>query len=125
MKTPMTSKLFERRIDEKSGVGYYVLKEKKCKYQQGFYFVNDSMTRDGRYLWFYAAPNPVYDAFLRNMGYVDFLTDEIVICYDVVIDDTSPYVDPNTGDVYYTKGASVYKREPGRDKLAKNCAPSL
>ena len=119
MKAPNTSKLFERRTNKKSGAPYYVLKEKKCIYQQGFYFVNDSMTRDGRYLWFYAAPNPVYDAFLRNMGYVDFLTDEIVICYDVVIDDTSPYVDPESGDVYFTKGASVYKREPGRDKLAK------
>ena len=119
MKTPATSKLFTRVVDKKSGVPYYVLTTKAAEYQQGFYFVNESMTEDGRYLWFYAAVNPVYNGVGRNLGYVDFLTDEIVICYDVVIDDTSPYVDPESGDVYFTKGASVYKREPGRDKLAK------
>ena len=118
MKTPKNSSLFVRKTDPKSGAPYYVLKEKKCKYQQGFYFVNDSMSEDGRYLWFYAAINPIYDGFLRNMGYVDFLNDEVVICYDIVIDDTSPYVDPKTGTVYYTKGTGIFKREPGRDKLS-------
>ena len=119
MKTVKTSRLFERKQDKISGVPYYILTEKKCAYQQGFYFVNNSITLDGRYLWFYTAESPVYDASLRNMGYVDFLTDEVVICHDIIIDDTSPYVDPQTGTVYYTKGASVYMREPGKDKAAK------
>ena len=119
MKTPKTSKHFKTVSDPVSGVPYYVLKTKLAAYQQGFYFVNDSMSADGRYLWFYVAASPVYDAFLRNMGYVDFLTDEVVICYDVVIDDTSPYVEPSSGDVYFTKGASVYRRKPGKDELAE------
>ena len=54
MKDPRTSRLFEERVDSESGVKYYVLKEKVATYQQGFYFCNDSMTKDGRYLWFYA-----------------------------------------------------------------------
>ena len=92
MKTPKTSRLFEKRINAESGAEYYVLKERACTYQQGFYFVNNSMTNDGRYLWFYAAVNPIYDGVQRGkmLGYVDFLEDEIVICYDALFDDASP-----------------------------------
>ena len=96
MKTPETSKLFKRVTDKVSGVPYYVLAERKTAYQQGFYFVNNSMSHDGRYLWFYAVPNPVYDDMNRYLGYVDFLTDEVVTCYDALFDATSPYVDPDT-----------------------------
>ena len=118
MKTPETSKHFKKIIDKESGVPHYVLATRMAAYQQGFYFVNNSMTRDGRYLWFYATPAPIYDTMSRNMGYVDFLTDEVVICYDVLFDDATPFVDPDTGDVYYTHGKGIYKREPGKDKVA-------
>ena len=119
MKTPETSKLFTKVIDPQSGVPHYVLTERKTAYQQGFYFVNNSMSHDGRYLWFYAVPNPVYTTMDRNLGYVDFLSDEVVICYDVLFDDASPYVDPDTGDVYYAKGRKIYKHEPKKDKMAE------
>ncbi len=127
MKTPMTSKLFERKVDKSSGVGYYVLTSKICEYQQGFYFVNNSMTLDGRYLWFYATVNPVYDGSVRNLGYVDFETDELVLCHDVVFDDgASPCIDSVTGTVYYTFGSSIYMREVGKDKRAvKLCTPKI
>ena len=85
MYTPQTSKHFKKIIDKESGVAHYVLATKIVEYQQGFYFVNNSMTRDGRYLWFYATINPVYNTFDRNLGYVDFLTDEVVICYDSLL----------------------------------------
>ena len=68
MKTPQTSRHFERRVDEVSGVTRYVLTTRLAEYQQGFYFVNNSMTRDGRYLWFYAIINPIYSTFDRNLG---------------------------------------------------------
>lgn len=118
MKNPMTSKHFTRVTDGKSGVPHYVLTTKMTEYQQGFYFVNNSMTLDGRYLWFYAIPNPVYTPFDRNLGYVDFLTDEVVICYDALAESSSPYVDAETGDIYFTRGKNMYKREPGKDKKA-------
>ncbi|MBQ2876763.1 MAG: hypothetical protein IJE25_07120 [Clostridia bacterium] len=126
MFTPETSKHFKRVVDEKSGVPHYVLETKLVAYQQGFYFVNNSMTCDGRYLWFYAIINPVYTTFERNLGYVDFLTDEVVICYDALVEGASPYVDPETGDVYFTRNSCLYKREPVKDKMAvKLCSVDI
>ena len=127
MKTPETSKLFERRVDPESGVGYYVLTTKACEYQQGFYFVNNSMTDDGRYLWFYATVNPVYDGAGKFLGYVDFLEDEIVLCHDTRFDGgASAYIDTETGDAYFTYGKCLYKREPGKDKKAQLlCKPKI
>ena len=127
MKTPETSKLFERKIDPKSGIGHYVLTAKACEYQQGFYFVNNSMTNDGRYLWFYATVNPVYDGQCRHLGYVDFETDEIVICYDSTFDGgASPYIDNETGDVYFTFGDKIYMRKPGKNERASVlCIPKI
>ena len=120
----MTSKHFTRVLDKTSGTYHYVLTTKKAAYQQGFYFVNNSMTRDGRYLWFYATVNPVYDTYSRNVGYVDFLLDEVVICYDVLFDDATPFVDPDTGTLYFTHGKNIYKREPGEDKKAEKLLSS-
>ena len=116
MKTPETSRLFKRVTDPKTGVPHYVLTERACEYQQGFYFVNNSMTRDGRYLWFYATAAPVYHDMYRNLGYVDFLTDEIVLCYDALFHAATPYIDPDTGTAYFTNDKTLYKREPGKDK---------
>ena len=118
MKTPETSRLFER-VTDKSGVSYYILKERVCAFQQGFYFVNNAMTLDGRFLWFYAVVNPVYDGNKRNVGFVDFLTDELVLCSDVMFDDASPYVDNETGELYFTYGKNLYKRAPSKEKMAE------
>ncbi len=127
MKTPMTSKLFERITDPESGAPHYVLTAKVCEYQQGFYFVNNSMTLDGRYLWFYATVNPVYDGKARNLGYVDFELDELVLCPDVVFEGhASPYIDNVTGTLYYTYENCIYKREVGRNKKAVLlCKPKI
>ena len=126
MKTPQTSKHFRRVVDKLTGVPYYVLTTRCTVYQQGFYFVNNSMTRDGRYLWFYAVENPVYSTSDRNLGYVDFLTDEVVICYDSLFDDASPYVDADSGEVYFTRGKSIYRRRPGRsEKAEKLCTVKI
>ena len=128
MKTPKTSKLFERKIDAVSGIGYYVLSTKVCEYQQGFYFINNSMTKDGRYLWFRAAVNPIYNGVGRILAYIDFETDEIVLCHDTILctDSASPYVDDDNGDVYFTNGAGLYKRSIGKDEKAKLlCRPKV
>ena len=118
MKTPETSKLF-KRVTDQSGVGYYVLKERVCAFQQGFYFVNNSMTLDGRYLWFYATVNPIYYGDKRCVGFIDFLTDELVLCTDVMFDDACPYIDNETGDLYFTCGKTLYKRAPVKEKMAE------
>ena len=127
MKTPETSRLFERRVDPVSGVAHYVLTEKVCEYQQGFYFVNNSMTSDGRYLWFYATINPIYDGRVRHLGYVDFELDEVILCPDVVFStDASPYIDGESGTLYYSYENCLYKREVGKDKRAVLlCKPKI
>ena len=127
MKTPQTSSLFERRIDPISGVPHYVLTKKVCEYQQGFYFVNNSMTLDGRYLWFYATINPIYDGRVRHLGYVDFELDEVILCPDVVFStDASPYIDAESGTLYYSYENCLYKREVGKDKRAVLlCKPKI
>ena len=94
MKTPETSRLFVKRTDPESGVDYYVLSERYAPYQQGFYFVNNSMTADGRYLWF-VLHYPPLDQSVSHLAYVDFETDEVVVCYDTV--NGANYVDVCTG----------------------------
>ena len=117
MKTPATSKHFKRVLDPITGAPHYVLSTRIAAYQQGFYFINNSMTNDGRYLWFRPSFNPIYVGAPIMLGYVDFLTDEIVICHDVFTD-SQPFIDPDTGDAYYTYRRAIYKREPGKDKMA-------
>ena len=122
----MTSKHFTRVIDKVTGVPHYVLTTRMTAYQQGFYFINNSMTSDGRYLWFCAAAAPIYSTMDRNLGYVDFLTDEVVICYDVLFDSATPYVDANTGEVFYTRGKAIYARRPGKNEVARKlCTVSI
>jgi hypothetical protein len=119
MKTPKTSRLFTPRVNEKTGVTYYVLTERVAAYQQSFYFVNDSMTLDGRYLWFYAANPPVFTASTRMLGFVDFERDEITLCTDTLFREASPYIDPQTGEAYFTWGNRIFRRAPRRDAKAE------
>lgn len=42
---------FEEYIDPKTGVKSYILKERVAFAQQNFYFCNQSLTPDGKYLW--------------------------------------------------------------------------
>ena len=126
MKTPMTSKHFTRVIDPVTGVPHYTLTTRLAAYQQGFYFVNNSMTNDGRYLWFYVTYAPLYSDMERSLGYVDFLEDEVVICYDTLFDAVTPYVDAECGDVYYSRGKCIYKRSPKKDAVAvKLCTVNI
>lgn len=115
MKTPETSQLFEKRVNEASGVEYYVLTAKVADYQQGFYFVNNSMTNDGRYLWFYCSFPPVYSSELRKLGVIDFEMDEIYLLNDTLCNAASPYIDSETGCAYFTWKNGIYKRSPAKD----------
>ena len=112
MKTPETSRLFEKRIDPVSGVAHYLLKHKITKYQQGFYFCNDSMTKDGRYLWF--GVRMQHDSHCL-LGVIDFEEDDMYFMVDTLSDYASPYVDVETGDAYFTCGRNIYRRSPKKD----------
>lgn len=115
MYTPETSKLFEKRINHQNGVVYYVLTAKVAKFQQGFYFVNNSMTSDGRYLWFYASFPPMHHSECRMLGYIDFEEDSINLCPDTLFNAASPWVNPDNGEVYFTWENRLYKRKPEKD----------
>ncbi len=93
-----------------SGVTFYVLTRKVAPVQQGFYFVNDSMSADGRYLWFYCAFPPSLG---RTLGVVDFQTGEVRIFPETQFSGgASPHVDPPSGEVFWCEGPSVWRRGP-------------
>lgn len=112
MKTPETSRLFEKRINRSNGVEYYVLTERVAPYQQGFYFVNNSMTNDGRYLWLYCQFPPNLG---RILAVIDFETDELTLLPDSMFWDATPLVDPDTGIVYFVNGNNIYMRSPRKE----------
>ena len=102
------SRLFTPFTHPESGVTSYVLTRKVAPLQQGFYFVNDSMSADGRYLWFYCAFPPSG----RTLGVVDFQTDEVRHYPETQFGEASPFVDTQTGAVYWQSGRCVWKRGP-------------
>ena len=117
---PEESGLFEKWQDPTSGVTSWILKERIAPVQQSFYFTNPSMSADGRYLWFYCAFPPAGDAGDgRTMAVVDFAEDRVTYCPETMFSDASPYVDPDTGDVYWCSGFSVYRRSPDADAKAE------
>ncbi len=78
--------------------------------QQGFYFVNDSMSADGRYLWFYCAFPPSLG---RTLGVVDFQAGEVQHFPDTQFSGgASPHVDTPSGDVLWGVGPCLWRRGP-------------
>ncbi|MBN1873108.1 MAG: hypothetical protein JXA33_02685 [Anaerolineae bacterium] len=107
------SKLFTPWTDPTSGITSYILTQKVAPVQEGFYFVNESMTRDGRYLWFYCAFPPSGTAAQgRTLGVVDFVTQEVRHFPDTQFNHASPFVDTKTGVVYWGMGDAVWRRGP-------------
>lgn len=84
MKTPETSRLFERFTDPQSGVVSYLLKPGLVAWQQQtLYYCIKSMTDDGRFLVFdvYDGKDEVRDKEAlsrREFAVVDFLKDEVI-----------------------------------------------
>ena len=109
MYTPETSKHFSKHIDPECGVPFYVLDTHVAPQQQAFYFVNPCMSNDGRYLWFMCSFPP---ALYYTLGVIDFETDEIHHFPETEFVAESPLVDVETGDVYYSDTAAIFKRTP-------------
>ncbi|MEZ4729995.1 MAG: hypothetical protein R3E79_22935 [Caldilineaceae bacterium] len=101
------SNLFTPVTHPTSGVTSYVLTHRVAPVQQGFYFVNDSMSADGRYLWFYCAFPP---ALHRTLAVVDLA--EQTVRHFPETTAAGAYVDPASGDVFWCEGTTVWRRSP-------------
>jgi len=115
------SALFTSWSDPDSPVTVYLLTEKVAPVQEAFYFVNDSMSLDGRYLWFYCIFPPSGSAGQgRTLGLVDFQTGEVRRFPETQFTSGSPYVDGETGEVFWCMGTSIWRRGPGpKDEVVR------
>lgn len=113
---PKASRLFTPWTHPDTGVTVYLLTEKVAPVQEAFYFVNDSMTHNGRYLWFYCAYPPSGSSGQgRTLGVVDFARDTVHQFPETQFQGASPYLDAETGEVYWGMGPSLWRRGPGAD----------
>ncbi len=106
------SNLFTPVTHPESGVTIHVLTRRIAPVQQGFYFVNDSMSADGRYLWFYCAFPP---ALHRTLAVIDFV-DQTVRHFPET-SAAGAYVDPDSGDVFWSEGPTIWRRGPREEDL--------
>jgi len=118
--------LFESISLPGSNIAIYVLKNRVAPIQEAFYFVNNSITDDGRYLWFYCAFPPSGTAAEgRSLGVVDFQKSIVTHFPETQFGEASPYVDVVTGEAYWQTGRYVWKRKPDIDATVEyiNCVP--
>jgi hypothetical protein len=110
---PETSPLFTSWCDPVSGVESHLLDHRVAPLQQSFYYVNQSFSDDGRFLWFYCGFPPTGNANQgRTLGVVDFERQEIRHFPETGFLDASPAVDPTTGHAYWCSGVDIWKRGP-------------
>ena len=122
---PATSALFTTWTHPETGLDVYLLTEKVAPSQQSFYFVNDGMSADGQYLWFYCSfPPSGSGAYGRTLGVVDVEKQAVHHFPDTQFQHASPFVDPETADVYWTTGASIWRRFPDPSAAAE-CVNSM
>jgi len=121
---PAESNLFVAWTDPTSAVTSYILQERVAPLQQSFYFVNESMTRNGRYLWFYCAfpPSGSMDEG-RSLGLVDFQEQQVHHFAETQFSSGSPWVDIETGEVYWCTVDAIWRRGPHGASECVNCLP--
>ena len=104
---------FREWRDPVSGAVSYRLIRKPAPLVQSFYFVNNCLTKDERYLWFYCAFPPSGSALAgRMLGRVDFAEGTALCFPETQFGDASPLVDEETGAVYWTSGCGIWRRGP-------------
>jgi hypothetical protein len=113
----LSTNLLERWVDPVSGVESYLLSSQRvAPLQQSFYFVNPSLTHDGRYYWFYCAFPPAGNANQgRSLGVADFHKGTVHHFPETGFSDASPLVDQETGECYWCSGVEILKRRPEPD----------
>ncbi len=115
------SPLFEPYTDE-SGVTSYLLTKRIAPIQQGFYFVNNSLTDDCRYLWFYAAFPPMGSSECRFLGCADIEKGTVDFFPDTLFEAAAPAVDAKTGEVWYSYQDRIFRRTPDPSVPAEEVA---
>lgn len=123
---PAASRLFTTWTHPETGLDIHILTTKVAPSQQGFYFVNDSLSADGRYLWLYCCfPPSGSGSYGRTLAVVDAETDTIQHFPDTQFQHASPFVDPVTAEIYWTTGAAIWRRPPDPAAPAElvNCLP--
>ncbi|MFO7870216.1 MAG: hypothetical protein R6V03_02150 [Kiritimatiellia bacterium] len=110
---PEKSSLFTPHTCKESGVISHILTERVAPVQEAFYFVNDGSSRDGRYLWFYCAYPPSGTAHQgRTLGVVNFETETVRNYPETQFSEASPYVVPETGEVFWGLNGKYWRRRP-------------
>jgi hypothetical protein len=115
----LKSDLFTAWTDPQSNTTSYILSKKVAPVQEAFYFVNDSMSADGRYLWFYCAFPPSGTANQgRTLGLLDLEAGTVNVFPETQFNHASPYVDTATGEIFWGMGDAVWRRGTGlQDKV--------
>jgi hypothetical protein len=99
--------------DPVSGVESRLLDTSAAPLIQSFYFTNPSATPDGRFLWFYAAFPPAGDSMHgRLLGVVDAEDAAVRVFPETAFLDASPWVEPETGRIYWVTGLEIWRRGP-------------
>lgn len=106
---PESSPLFTAWTDPVSRVRSHVLTERAARWQQSFYFTSSGFSDDGRWIWFYASdpPSP------HVLGLVDTVAGTVETYPETHFEAESPFVDPQTGEVFWAHAGGVFRREPG------------
>lgn len=117
MKTPETSKLFEKWTDPESGIVSYILKPGILDYyQQSVYFVNKSMSNDGRFILFSVCGNEFSDDYKgKEYAVVDFKKDK---AYRINLPFYNIVSDIPDGKIIYYHDKAVYCRDLNKDPFA-------
>jgi hypothetical protein len=107
------SPLFTPYTNPETGVTIYILTHKVAPVQEGFYFVNERMSADERYLWFYCAFPPSGTAGQgRTLSVVDFQAGEVRHFPETQFNHASPVVDAS-GQIFWCMGETIWRRGPG------------
>lgn len=117
MFTPETSRHFEKYTDP-SGVVSYILDTRIAPAQKCFYFVNPSMSADGRYFWFHGCYPPADGTFLACL---DFETDEIHPFYETW--GAPPSLIEPDGSCVFCNTRGIWRRCPDPSVPCKQISP--
>ena len=110
LRTPATSKYFEKRVDPVSGVVSYALTAGVATSCQSLYFTTKSMTDDGRFLFFDASPNEKRKSKeSRHKALIDFATDTWTDLKD--ISGGTPYIEVSQNYVVYGGANGFFRRD--------------
>lgn len=116
----LRSDVFTPWVDPVTQVESFILTARVAPVQQSFYYVNQSLTQDGRYFWFYCAFPPSGSANNgRSLGVVDFREGRVLHFPDTQFNHASPLVDAVTGWAYWCNEDGIWKRPPYADGVAE------